>query len=66
MTMTDAYTIRQTECLTGWQILYPDGRVYLTVRRYESAQEICEELNVRVSAMSDADGGSAEPFGRCS
>jgi len=39
------YTVRQTDCRTGWQVVDSAGKVYLTFRRRESASECAAELN---------------------
>jgi hypothetical protein len=58
-------SVVRTECGTGWQVFTSAGRWYLTVRRYESAREIARELDAQAGAHVDADGGLAEPLGRC-
>lgn len=39
------WTIRQTDCRTGWQVISPSGSIYLTVRRRETATEIMRDMN---------------------
>jgi hypothetical protein len=38
------YSVRQTDCRTGWQVLYA-GRVVATFRRRESADDMARDLN---------------------
>lgn len=39
------YTIRRTDCQTGWQVLDPKGRVVFTTKRHESALGVQRALN---------------------
>jgi hypothetical protein len=42
--MTTLYTVRPTDCRTGWQVLYR-GRVIATFRLAASARTMARDLN---------------------
>lgn len=42
---TRFYTIRQTDCRTGWQVVDRTGRVHITSRIKSTADRACREMN---------------------
>lgn len=39
------YSVRQTDCRTGWQVVDMDGKILATYRRWDAAREHADELN---------------------
>jgi tRNA(Ile2) C34 agmatinyltransferase TiaS len=66
----ERYTVRRTDCGTGYQVL-DRSKVYATVRRLEAAREMADELNRgRNTRCSDCGAALTEanafhPYGDC-